>query len=151
MKEVIVKCYCDNCGKQDVAYQGTSPDCLCGGNFHHDEVNGIPEIVFWVSRHQMSNAQLNGLMTILNRPFEVIQKDIVWQATVDEKADYEANRKTWRLLSEVKFLAGVFPPVALEAKPSEIVAYTPISGQTKRTEAGSEGKIEFVHLRWAKV
>lgn len=78
----------------------------------------------------------------------------MWQATADYVADRERNKAEWKLMQqEADIIAGVFPPVALEAlkkgcRRQRTIILTPISRQAPELRKG-DGAIPFVHVRWA--
>ena len=82
---------------------------------------------------------------------EVTQSNVTWQASEDACADEVANKATWaKILATTDVVAGVFPPVALEAKPEGIVLLSPVSRQSKAVRADGTAAIEFHHVRWAR-
>ena len=114
--------------------------------------------IIWVSRHQLSANQLADLLEDLGvrnnlEQFQVVRRNIVWQATSNVLRDREENRAIWNeLRDEASVIAGVFPPVALEAKPnwgSRVHVLSPVSRQAPELRVG-EGPIPFEHVRWAR-
>lgn len=82
---------------------------------------------------------------------EVTQANVTWQASEDACADKVANKATWTsILATTDIVAGVIPPVALEAKPDGISLLSPVSRQSKELRADGTAVIEFHHVRWAR-
>ena len=110
--------------------------------------------VTWLSRHPMGADQLEDLAATLGREVEELQvtsRNVTWQASNDAYADRVANKATWNdILATTDVVAGVFPPVALEAKPEGIVMLSPVSRQSKAVRADGTAAIEFHHVRWAR-
>ena len=98
--------------------------------------------------------QIADLAAALGREVEEIQvtsKNVTWQASNDAYADRVANEATWtRILATTDFVAGVFPPVALEARPEGVVVLSPVSRQSQAVRADGTAAIEFHHVRWAR-
>ena len=81
----------------------------------------------------------------------VTQDNVTWAASDDAEADLDANVAIWsRLLITTDIIAGVFPPVALEARPEGITVLSPVSRQRKEVRADGAATIEFHHVRWAR-
>lgn len=80
----------------------------------------------------MGADQIIDLAAALGREVEEIQvtsKNVTWQASSDAWDDQVANEATWNdILATTDVVAGVFPPVALEAKPEGIVLLSPVAG-----------------------
>jgi len=111
--------------------------------------------VMWLSRHEMTREQTDSLLSTFYAEgasgVEIVCQNIIWQATIDGVADRATNLLTWRaLLSEADLITGVFPPVALEALPtdSDTLLVSPVSRQAPELRVG-EGAIPFAHVRWA--
>ena len=111
--------------------------------------------VLWLSRHEMTAEQLADL----NERFgdvEVESVNLTWQATADWRADDIRNKAEWAVLqSKAKVIAGVFPPVALEALKKGVrkggtILMSPVSRQAPELRVG-DGAIPFVHVRWAEL
>lgn len=103
--------------------------------------------LLWLSRHAMTPVQTEAFPGA-----EVTAVNHAWQATADEAADIAANAATWRKFAGMAdVIAGVFPPVAIEAIPADLTSavVTPVSAQTQSIRADGEKKIEFSHVRWA--
>ena len=85
------------------------------------------------------------------KDLEVTQDNVTWTASSDANADRVANEATWKkILATTDVVAGVFPPVALEAKPEGITVLSPVSRQSKAVRADGTAAIEFHHVRWAR-
>ena len=81
----------------------------------------------------------------------VTQDNVTWAASDDAEADLDANEETWsKILIMCDVVAGVFPPVALEARPEGITVLSPVSRQSKAVRADGTAAIEFHHVRWAR-
>jgi len=108
--------------------------------------------VIWAARHPLTGEQISDLKKkIKNEELEIIQKTITWRATNKVHLDVAANNEIWMHLEEDSdIITGVFPPVALEAKPSDIQVYSPVSAQEKRVREDGTTNITFVHVRWSE-
>ena len=110
--------------------------------------------IAWLSRHPMGADQLLDLAAALGRKVEELQgtsENVTWMATSDAGVDQVANKATWHdILATTDFVAGVFPPVALEARPEGVVILSPVSRQSKEVRADGTAAIEFHHVRWAR-
>lgn len=117
--------------------------------------------ILWVSRHAMSQEQLDDLNKTFHRDVtmeEVETRNLIWAATGDAAADIAANQKTLReLIDEFNLIAGVFPPVVFEATSSPgrrfgkyCVLASPVSRQAPELRKGEE-QIPFVHVRWVSI
>ena len=121
----------------------------------------------WCSRHQLADDQIADLPIMLgledSEPLNITTENVVWQATANAMADRNRNRETWkrlvdaaetngRLHNRIPYVAGVFPPVAMEwiRGLGETRLLTPVSRQAPELRAG-EGPIPFVHVRWAMI
>ena len=102
----------------------------------------------------MGADQVVDLAAALGREVEEIQvtsKNVTWQASEDAYADRVANEATWNdILATTDIVAGVFPPVALEARPEGVTILSPVSRQSKAVRADGTAAIEFHHVRWAR-
>ena len=115
--------------------------------------------IVWVSRHPITPAQVEDLRARLGDEVEVAAaENTLWQASRDAEADAEANAKTWaRISAGVQVVAGVFPPVALEALTDEYLlqldaqVFTPVSEQTREERADGTAQTAFRHLRWCRL
>ena len=110
--------------------------------------------VMWLSRHPMGADQIVDLAAALGREVEEIQvtsENVTWRASEDAVADQVANKATWeKILATTDLVAGVFPPVALEARPEGAMVLSPVSRQSKDVRADGTAVIEFHHVRWAR-
>ena len=116
----------------------------------------------WVSRHALTTAQLKDAEAtfgeIYNIDAPVIMENVTWQATSDMNDDLGANVMEWNRLAALvgKFgiIAGVFPPVAMEALTDlclPVTVASPVSRQNRVTRLNGDVSIEFEHVRWATV
>ena len=115
--------------------------------------------VLWLSRHQMTPDQEASLRKIIGDEIEIISENVTWAASADGAADRVRNKAEWRLLyrrltgdgQRLAYVAGVFPPVALEAlkrgRPRTLRLLTPVSEQAPELRVG-DGPIPFRHVRW---
>lgn len=122
--------------------------------------------ILWISRHAMTaDAKADLALRMQEYDIEIDQRNITWQATVSGAEDRYANRAIWQtLIDEASaeadkhgvgrlFIAGVFPPVALEAigqkseRPTRLRILTPVSEQAPELRVG-DGPIPFRHVRW---
>ena len=85
------------------------------------------------------------------KDLHITSENVTWQASEDACADLVANKATWeKILATTDVVAGVFPPVALEAKPDGTIVLSPVSRQSKEIRADGTATIEFHHVRWAR-
>ena len=102
----------------------------------------------------MGADQIVDLAAALGREVEEIQvtsRNVTWQASEDACDDLVANKATWgEILVTSDVVAGVFPPVALEARPEGVAVLSPVSRQSKAVRADGTAAIEFHHVRWAR-
>ena len=115
--------------------------------------------VMWLSRHQMTDVQAESLRKIIGAEIEIISENVTWAASADGAADRVRNAAEWRLIhrrltsdgQRLAYVAGVFPPVALEAlkrgRPRTLRLLTPVSEQAPELRVG-DGPIPFRHVRW---
>lgn len=110
--------------------------------------------VTWLSRHPMGAEQLIDLAAVLGckvDEFQVTSQNVTWRASSDAHADMVANKATWdKIMATTSIVAGVFPPVALEARPEGLTVLSPVSRQSKEVRADGTASIEFHHVRWAR-
>ena len=108
----------------------------------------------WLSRHPMDITQIIDLAAATGHEVKdlyVTSENVTWNASEDAHADQVANKATWqRILATTDLVAGVFPPVALEAKPEGVEVLSPVSRQSKAVRADGTAAIEFHHVRWAR-
>ena len=121
------------------------------------EVNNMSMTIVWCSRHKMTAEQKADLLRRVRvSDCDVATHNITWAATADEDADTKQNRKTWDSLYAVAgangIIAGVFPPVALEALRDvgreDVCIASPVSRQAPELRVG-DVSIPFAHVRWA--
>lgn len=110
--------------------------------------------VTWLSRHPLGADQIISLAATIGcevKDVRVTQDNVTWAASEDAAADRVANKATWsKILATSDVVAGVFPPVALEARPEGVVVLSPVSRQSKAVRADGTAAIEFHHVRWAR-
>lgn len=117
--------------------------------------------IMWLSRHALSAEQEESLRWFIGGgELEIIAENVTWAASADGAADRARNFAEWRLIhrrltgdgQRLAYVAGVFPPVALEAlkrgRPRTLRLLTPVSEQAPELRVG-DGPIPFRHLRWA--
>ena len=121
--------------------------------------------VLWLSRHEMTKEQVDDLLKTTDGwdGFEIETENHLWSATASEEADLAENARFLKYaFAKADIVAGVFPPVALEAlremrrefrqragsEPFWCVA-TPVSEQTREERADGTAQITFRHVRWA--
>ena len=123
--------------------------------------------VVFVSRHQMTDGQKADLIHYLNSDVEIVTENITFAASEDHVADLAANKAILgRLFNEYDVVAGVFPPVALEALMSaraDMIAnpslgnvedtgiLTPVSRQHAEDRADGTKAITFEHVRFVRI
>ena len=111
--------------------------------------------ILWTSRHNLNDEQLADLHKLYG-DVEVLHHNITWEASENSDKDFEKNSALWSTLfsyivNEDKWIiAGVFPPVALEALPDNknLRIISPVSKQLPELRKG-DGPIPYKHLRWA--
>lgn len=119
--------------------------------------------VMWLSRHQMTDEQAESLWEIIGEgELKIIAENVTWAASADGQADRVRNAAEWRLIhrrltsdgQRLAYVAGVFPPVALEAlkrgRPRTLRLLTPVSEQAPELRVG-DGPIPFRHVRWVRL
>ena len=110
--------------------------------------------ITWLSRHPMDVDQIVDLAAATGhevKDIQVTQNNVTWQASEDARADQVANKATWeKILATTDVVAGVIPPVALEARPEGVTVLSPVSRQSKELRADGTAAIEFRHVRWAR-
>ena len=116
--------------------------------------------VMWLSRHQMTADQAESLREVIGGDIEIIPYNVTWAASTDGLADCLRNAAEWQLIyrwitasgQRIAYVAGVFPPVALEAlkrgRPRTLRLLAPVSEQAPEMRVG-EGPIPYRHLRWS--
>ena len=118
--------------------------------------------IMWLSRHALTAEQAEGLREIIGDDLEIIAQNVTWAASADGNADRTRNAAEWRLIhrrltgdgQRLAYVAGVFPPVALEAlkrgRPRTLRLLTPVSEQAPELRVG-DGPIPFRHVRWVRL
>lgn len=115
--------------------------------------------VAWLSRHPLGAEQVEDLKRVLGvSEVQVISENVTWAASEDAQADVEANASTWRrVAAKSDLLAGVIPPVAIEAVwaldegPRVPSVWSPVSRQSREVRADGSARVEFHHVRWARI
>lgn len=123
--------------------------------------------VVFVSRHQMTEVQKADLEKYLGHKVEVVAENVTFSATENAEADLSANKAVLaRLFGEYDVVAGVFPPVAIEALASlrdelaenpvlglveDTGVLTPVSRQRAEERADGSKTIVFEHVRFARI
>ena len=123
--------------------------------------------VVFVSRHQMTEGQKADLEKYLNSDVEIVTENITFAATEDPAADLVANKSILgRLFDGYDVVAGVFPPVAIEALMSaraemasdpslgnveDTGILTPVSRQHAEDRADGTKAITFEHVRFVRI
>lgn len=102
----------------------------------------------------MGADQLFDLADVLGCKVEdlhVTQENVTWEASDNASSDLDANVEIWKSIqATADVVAGVFPPVALEARPDGARLLSPVSRQSKEVRADGTASIEFHHVRWAR-
>ena len=110
--------------------------------------------ITWLSRHPMGADQIVDLAATLGhevKDLNITQVNVTWRASEDATSDLVSNKETWKeILATTDLVAGVFPPVALEARPEGVIVLSPVSRQSKEIRADGTAVIEFHHVRWAR-
>ena len=123
--------------------------------------------VVFVSRHYMTLDQKLDLERYLGCEVEVSEENVTFSATENAEADLAANKAVLaRLFGEYDVVAGVFPPVAIEALASlrdelaenpvlglveDTGVLTPVSRQRAEERADGSKTIVFEHVRFARI
>jgi hypothetical protein len=149
---------CHNCGQSELA-ASRGADCPCGGTYSMNPQKRRTRVL-WLSRHTMSDEQANSLREFIGEEIEIIPENTTWAASSDGSADRIRNATMWRQLHQrltsdgqrLAYVAGVFPPVALEAlklgRPFTLRLLAPVSEQAPELRVG-DGPIPYRHLRWS--
>ena len=149
---------CDNCGRSALARQHGA-DCPCGGTYSMAHTAPVTRVL-WLSRHQMTPDQVESLQKLIGENIEITAENITWAASADGPADRARNAAEWKLIhrrltsggQRIAYVAGVFPPVAIEAlkrgRPRTLRLLTPVSEQLPELRVG-EGPIPYKHARWS--
>lgn len=118
--------------------------------------------VAWLSRHPLGDDQLEDLKRVLHTSdLDVVSENITWTSSDDVQADVAANMAEWRRIIRIMdcpIVAGVIPPVALEAAECynrafgfDAEIWSPVSRQSREVRADGAAHIEFHHVRWARI
>ena len=123
--------------------------------------------VVFVSRHKMTEDQKADLEEYLGHKVEVVAENITFASSKDPVADLATNKAVLaRLFGEYDVVAGVFPPVAIEALASlrdelaenpvlglveDTGVLTPVSRQRAEERADGSKTIVFEHVRFARI
>lgn len=117
--------------------------------------------VIWVARYPMTPEQA----AAFGGNAEIVTINVTWRATADVAGDIMENARTWEYLAAEAFvgydapvIAGVFPPVAIEAIAdadfSHCMApdvWTPVSRQAPELRESPDAPIPLAHVRWARL
>ena len=121
--------------------------------------------VAWVcSKHEMTTDQASSLAELCGisvTEMEIVHLPVQWKASPLSYDDVRENRNTWsNIIHSYDIIAGVFPPVAMEALSSLRVSdenlgysrcvFTPISSVMRVTLGGKTIK-RLVFHRWMEV
>ena len=110
--------------------------------------------VLWLSRHQMTEPQKKALEDMFGS-VTIVHSNMVWASSKNWEQDFDENTEIWKSLMEwTPIIAGVFPPVAIEAVPwddPDLQVYSPVSVQTGANRRDPETKIPHRFGRWARI
>ena len=121
--------------------------------------------VAWIcSKHEMTTDQASSLAELCGisvTEMEIVHLPVQWKASKLSYDDVRENRNTWdNIIHSYDIIAGVFPPVAMEALSSLRVSdenlgysrcvFTPISSVMRVTLGGKTIK-RLVFHRWMEV
>ena len=121
--------------------------------------------VAWIcTKHEMTTEQASRLAELCGvtvEDMEIIHLPVQWKASPLSYDDVRENRNTWsNIIHSYDIIAGVFPPVAMEALSSLRVSdenlgysrcvFTPISSVMRVTLGGKTIK-RLVFHRWMEV
>lgn len=125
--------------------------------------------VIWLSKHEMTQDQKDDLRRRLHEDFEVECINHTWAASCDYYADIDKNVDFLKGIFGLRdgeslsfaYVAGVFPPVAMEAlrelkrqKPSiafMLEFHVSVCMQTEEERSDGKKKIAFRHARWSVI
>ena len=121
--------------------------------------------ILWLSRHELTNDQVEDLKKILgDRQINIEVENVTWDSSNDPQFDLLINKLKWLdLIDKSRLICGVFPPVAIEAlvcpsgnpgldkEISDVVLYSPVSQQDRKIREDGSATIEFKHLRWCRI
>ena len=122
------------------------------------------KVAWCCARHEMTTEQASSLAELCGisvEEMEIVHLPIQWKASQLSYGDVRDNRTTWsNIIHSYDIIAGVFPPVAMEALSSLRVSdenlgysrcvFTPISSVMMVTLGGKTIK-RLVFHRWTEV
>ena len=122
------------------------------------------KVAWCCARHEMTTEQASSLAELCGisvEDMEIVNLPIQWKASQLSCDDVMDNRMTWsNIINSYDIIAGVFPPVAMEALSSLRVSdenlgysrcvFTPISSVMRVTLGGKTIK-RLVFHRWMEV
>ena len=122
------------------------------------------KVAWCCARHEMTTEQASSLAELCGisvTEMEIIHLPVQWEASQLSYDDVRENRNTWsNIIHSYDIIAGVFPPVAMEALSSLRVSdenlgysrcvFTPISSVMRVTLGGKTIK-RLVFHRWMEV
>ena len=126
--------------------------------------NKMVKIAWICAKHEMTTEQASSLAELCGisvEDMEIVHLPIVWNSSEHPYDDVRENIKKWKEVYEMcDIVAGVFPPVAMEALSSLRVSddnfgyskcvFTPISSVMSVTLGGKKIK-RLVFHRWMEV
>ena len=124
----------------------------------------IVKVAWCCAKHEMTTEQASSLAELCGvtvEEMEIVHLPIVWNSSEHPYDDVRENIKKWKEVYEMcDIVAGVFPPVAMEALSSLRVSdenlgysrcvFTPISSLMRVTLGGKTIK-RLVFHRWTEV
>lgn len=124
----------------------------------------IVKVAWCCAKHEMTTEQASSLAELCGisvTEMEIVNLPIQWKASPLSYDDVRDNRTTWsNIINSYDIIAGVFPPVAMEALSSIRVSddnfgyskcvFTPISSVMSVTLCGKTIK-RLVFHRWMEV
>lgn len=111
--------------------------------------------ILLASRHELTDEQYQSLVDFYGSDIEISHENLFWEATDNAQSDLYINKAKWEYIRDrYNVVAGVFPPVAIEALPSWKTKYgidviSPVSCQEKSDRESGSAYIPFKHVRWA--
>ena len=124
----------------------------------------IVKVAWCCAKHEMTSEQASSLAELCGisvTEMEIVHLPVQWKASPLSYDDVRENRNTWsNIIHSYDIIAGVFPPVAMEALSSLRVSdenlgysrcvFTPISSVMRVTLGGKTIK-RLVFHRWMEV
>lgn len=124
----------------------------------------IVKVAWCCARHEMTAEQASGLAELCGvtvEEMEIAHLPVQWKASPSSHDDIRDNRITWsNIIHSYDIIAGVFPPVAMEALSSlrasdenlgcSRCVFTPIASVIRITLCGKTIK-RLVFHRWMEV